>query len=65
MTTTATTTTKKKRHSESTESIRMVRTPVMEDDEIDCSSPVKEPDTYRPEVIRSATQLSIAAPVTF
>ncbi|KAG2231307.1 hypothetical protein INT48_006418 [Thamnidium elegans] len=59
------TVTKKKRHSESTESIRMVRTPVMEDDEIDCSSPVKEPDTYRPEVIRSATQLSIVAPVTF
>ncbi|KAL9539486.1 hypothetical protein MBANPS3_010234 [Mucor bainieri] len=45
------------------DSIRLVRTPVMEDDEIDCSSPVKEPDTYRPEVIRSATQLSITAPV--
>lgn len=47
------------------DSIRLVRTPVMEDDEIDCSSPVKEPDTYRPEVIRSATQLSITAPVGF
>ncbi|KAG2205935.1 hypothetical protein INT46_002226 [Mucor plumbeus] len=45
------------------DSIRLVRAPVMEDDEIDCSSPVKEPDTYRPEVIRSATQLSITAPV--
>ncbi|CAO3619793.1 unnamed protein product [Mucor fragilis] len=45
------------------DSIRLVRTPVMEDDEIDCSSPVKEPDTYRPDVIRSATQLSITAPV--
>lgn len=52
-----------RRLSGSTESIRIVRTPVMEDDEIDCSSPVKEPDAHRPEVIRSATQLSIAAPV--
>ncbi|KAI9267715.1 PPPDE putative peptidase domain-containing protein [Helicostylum pulchrum] len=59
------TATKKKRHSESTESIRLARTAVMEDDEIDCSSPVKEPDTYRPEVIRSATRLSITAPITF
>lgn len=58
---------KKTRHSTSpsTDSIRiMVRTPKMEDDEIDCSSPVKEPDSHRPEVIRSATQLSIAAPVS-
>jgi hypothetical protein len=65
--------TKKKRHSStsptsrrpsgSTDSIQLVRTPVIEDDEIDCSSPVKEPDTHRPEVIRSATQLSITAPV--
>lgn len=67
----ATTTHKKKKRqsstlSASTESIRiMVRTPVMEDDEIDCSSPVKEPDSHRPDVIRSATQLSIAAPVNF
>ncbi|CEP08637.1 hypothetical protein [Parasitella parasitica] len=45
------------------DSIRLVRTHVMEDDELDCSSPVKEPDTYRPDVIRSATQLSITAPV--
>jgi hypothetical protein len=52
-----------RRPSGSTDSIQLVRTPVMEDDEIDCSSPVKEPDTHRPEVIRSATQLSITAPV--
>lgn len=52
-----------RRPSASTDSIQLVRTPVMENDEIDCSSPVKEPDTHRPEVIRSATQLSIAAPV--
>jgi hypothetical protein len=64
---------KKKRHSSpsstrpsgSTDSIRIVRTPVMEDDEIDCCSPVKEPDAHRPDVIRSATQLSITAPVEF
>ncbi|KAI8368368.1 PPPDE putative peptidase domain-containing protein [Choanephora cucurbitarum] len=52
-----------RRHSSSTDSIKLVRTPVLENDELDCSSPVKEPDTHRPEVIRSATQVSMTAPV--
>ncbi|KAI8879622.1 DUF862-domain-containing protein [Backusella circina FSU 941] len=64
--------TTKKRHSStpssrrpsgSADSILLVRTPVIQDDEIDRKSPVKEPDTHRPDVIRSATQLSITAPV--
>ncbi|KAI8983003.1 PPPDE putative peptidase domain-containing protein [Pilobolus umbonatus] len=56
---------KKSRQSSSgsTDSVFLTRAPVIEDDEINYARPVKEPDTHRPEVIRSATQLSITAPV--
>ncbi|KAI8981762.1 PPPDE putative peptidase domain-containing protein [Mycotypha africana] len=46
-----------------TESIRIARTIIIENDEPDSSTPVKEPDTHRSDVIRSATQLSITAPI--
>ena len=54
---------RKTRRQSTDDSIRLVRTPVLQSDELDCSSPVKEPDTHRPEVIRSATQVSMTAPV--